>query len=160
MLHQFIDIHLRIEGIRFHLACEMDELSSHIFLRQDMSMIFDIGRRSHLIGKFHNIWSASHLIECTLMPKFLGNSKQVDRLFTHIHILNSLINLLMTRVIKSLRTQQLRYHGEGILVHHQGTKDHLLHIDSLRRQMSITIIDWRLSTTPSCLLFWHIFLNI
>ena len=48
LLHQFIHIHAAVIGFRFYVTSKMDQLSLHIFLRQDTGMRLHMGSRSHL----------------------------------------------------------------------------------------------------------------
>ena len=108
-------------------------------------MVLDMGRRGHMRGQVNDIGGASHFIERTVFHKLVGDRHDIDGVLLHVQFLDGLEDFLVTRLIEALRTKQLRYHREGILVDHQCTKHHLLNVDGLGLQMTIGRIDGRRS---------------
>ena len=156
LLHQLIDIYALVESLRLDVASIMDELASQILLRQDTGVRLDMGSGSHLHGDFHQILSATHVLNLSHLGEFIIERQDIDRSLVHVHLTNRLIYLLMTRFVEGFRFQNLRDNGERIRIDHQRTEHHSLQFDRLWLNMSEVGVDGRrtLSIVISSII-WH-----
>ena len=109
-------------------------------------------------GEFDDIVGSSDVVDGAFPLQFVGDGEDVDGLFLHVQGLDSLEDLLVTRVVEGLGTDELRDDREGVLVDHQGTEHHLLHVDGLWLQVAVGGVDGCGSFfAAGCgiFLFWH-----
>ena len=102
-----------------------------------MRMIIDIGRRCHTVANLHQIGQAAHLFESAIAFQLLGHRHDVNGTLGHVQILNRLINLLISRLIKSLGTNHFRNHRKSIFINHQRANHSPLDVGGLWLQMPI-----------------------
>ena len=116
-------------------------MAGHELLRQHTRMIFNMGRRSHMRTQVHDIGRASHVFQCSVLLQLLRHGHDIHRPLTHVQRLDSLVDFLVTGLVESLRAQNLADDGESVLVNHQRTQHRLLHIERLRLQMAVTVVN-------------------
>ena len=140
LLHQFIHVHAHVERLGLDATGKMNELSLQISLRQDSGMRLDMGSRSHLGRNLHQIGRSAYSVQFAHLRQLISKCHDIHRALLHIHGLDSLVNLLVARLIEGIGFQHLGNHGEGVRIHHEGTQHHFLHIYRLRLKMRIIII--------------------
>lgn len=109
-------------------------------------------------GELDDVVRATDVVDGALALQLVGDGEDVDGLFLHVQGLDRLEDLLVARVVEGLGTDELRDDGEGVLVDHQGTEHHLLHVDGLRLQVTVGGVDGcgsLFATGRGIFLFWH-----
>ena len=96
-----------LEAIEKYGAVKGGWLALKRFLSQDAGMILDMGCRCHLRGDIHEIGGSTHTVNLTHLGKFVDERHDIHRTLLHIHLLYSLIDFLMTRLIEGGWLQHL-----------------------------------------------------
>ena len=157
MLHQLIHVDAFIESLRLNISRIMNQLASHIFLSQNVSMILNVSGRGNAGGNLHQIIRPADLVDLSHLGQLVDQGHDIDRTLIHVHVTNGLVDLLMTRLIKRLGLENFRNHGKGIGIYHQSTQDNPFQVYGLRLDMSEIRINWsNMSLTSISLsIIWH-----
>ena len=102
-----------------------------------MGMILYMRRRGHIVTQFQHIHRAAHILYRPLALQFLYHRGDVHRMLLHVQRLDGLIDLLVTRLIECLWTDDLRHDGERVLVYHQRAEYQALQIECLWLQVAV-----------------------
>ena len=126
---------------------------------KDGSMVFDMGRRSHLRAKFHHIGSTANVVYCSVAFQLFGNSHNVNRFLIHVERSDGCVYLLVSGFVKGFGVKQFAHHSKGIFVYHQSSQNHFFQVGGLRRKVSVGVVNWgRLPCSPVCIAsFGHVF---
>ena len=159
LLHQVVNINGLVKGFRLDIAREGDELTCQRLLGDDASMIFYICRRGNARRQFRHIARTANILQIALLGQLFCHCPYVNRQLMHRQLANGRIDLLVTRLIETLRIKQFTNDGIRVLVNHQRTQHSTLYLSSLRLYVGKGIIH-RLLSAPACstcsiVLFWH-----
>ena len=120
-------------------------------------MILNIGRRSYTRTKLGDISRTTHLLQVAALGQLVGYGKHVNRLFLHTQVAYGGINHLVAGFVETLGAQYLADYSIRVLINHQRTKHSLLHLGSLRLQMTVRRIERLVALSSSIIcLFCHI----
>ena len=126
LLHKFFDIDALVEGFRLDGAGKGDELAGKKFLGQDGGVVFDVGRRGDVRTELDDVGRTTHFVEGAVAFELLGDGHDVDGLLVHVEGADGGVDLLMTRLVEGLGTEELADDGEGVFIDHEGTEDDFL----------------------------------
>ena len=123
-------------------------------------MVLNMCRRCHLRAEFHHIRRAANVVDGAVAFQLFGYGHDVNRLFVHVERPYGGVYLLVSGFVKGFGMQHLAYHGESVLVYHQGTQHHPFQVESLGRQVSVGVVNGhrflRFSVRIAC--FGHVLL--
>ena len=129
-----------------------------------LGVVFYMGRRGHLGREVHHVGGPTHVVERGLALQLVGHGHDVHRRLVHVERLDGGEYLLVARFVERLRPQHFRDHRESVLVYHQCTQHHPLHVGGLRLQVSVGRIDGgrgfaAVGHRPAAIVvFWHVVL--
>ena len=141
VLHQFGYIGSLVKSLTLDLAGKRNELTSQEFLRQDIGVILDMGRRSHARTQLDNTCTSPDIFQRSFAFQFLRNRENIHWALIHIEMANCSENFLIPRLIESFGTNDFTDNRESIFVDHQRTQHYVFDFQGLRLQMPVLRID-------------------
>ena len=99
-------------------------------------MVLDVRRGIHRERQTCHIGLSAHFRQISLGIQFLHHSHHVDGTLAGGKVANGFVYLLVALVVEALRMQYFRNLEVSVLLHHQRTQHHSLHLEVLRLTMS------------------------
>ena len=158
LLHQFVYVLRLVERLCLNDAGIRDELSGEELLCENLGVILDVSRRSHVRAEVDNVRRTAHVVDSALTFQLVYYGHDVDRVLVHRERLYGVVYLLVARFVECLGAQCLGHDRERILIDHKRTKHHLLYVNGLRLQMAIVLVEslWRSFRRAFCSrIIWH-----
>ena len=135
-LHEVIDVDRLVEGKRLHLAAVTDEFARQILLSDDAGMEFGIGCAGNTAREFGDAQCSAYLVKHLVAAQLIGDGEHVDGLTCRCERLDSLVDLLIGRVIERLGLENLAHVVVGVFFQHESAQDGILKGGVLRRQFA------------------------